>query len=249
MNLTGRTMVVTGAGGGIGGAVARCLAERGAALVLVDQNPDAADAVLSELPPGEHVVEAADVSDLSQVVDLFVRLLATGIDLAGVVNAAGIVTGGEPWPASDLRRMAMVLEVNAIGTAVLSTLVAQHSDDGVDRVVVNVSSVAALRTHPPDPAYAASKAAVLAFTRSAAAASTGTRFNAVLPGVVRTPMLDSTGSNGPAPWLAPRLDGPLLSAEQVANVITGQVVGDADGQVLTVELDKTDPALVITAVV
>lgn len=246
MKLAGRTIVITGGGGGIGGAVAGLIAEQGAAVVLVDQNPEAANAVLSGLLAGDHEVALADVSDPAELVALFQRLAAAGRDLAGVVNAAGIVTGGEPWPDSDLDKIAKVLGVNALGTAVISTLAAQYPYRKSDRVVVNVSSVAAVRPHPPDPTYAASKAAVVAFTRSAAAASTGTRFNAVLPGVVRTAMLHTTGSQGVAPWIAPRLDGPLLSPEQVAAVITDQVIGDVDGQVLTVELDKTDPSRMVT---
>jgi NAD(P)-dependent dehydrogenase (short-subunit alcohol dehydrogenase family) len=248
MDIAGRTVVVTGGGGGIGGAAAVRLAERGASVVLVDRDEIAAKAVLGQLAPGSHVFIDADVSDPQQATAIFDLMSSQGRDFAGVVNAAGIVSGGSPWPASDLARMRTVIDVNAAGTVLLSTLAARQSGTG-GRVVVNVASAAAIRPHPPDPAYATSKAGVLAFTRSAAAAAVpGLRVNAVLPGVVRTRMLDSTGTDSVAPWLAPRLEQPLLTAEQVAAAILELIEGDQNGEAWSLELDKSNPDRVVRSV-
>jgi NAD(P)-dependent dehydrogenase (short-subunit alcohol dehydrogenase family) len=248
VNISGRTVVVTGGGGGIGGAAAVLLAQRGASVVLVDRDEAAAKDVLGQLAPGAHLSVDADVCDPEQATGIFELIDRERRDFAGVVNAAGIVSGGSPWPATDLGRMRTVIDVNAAGTALMSTLAACHHGDG-GRVVVNVASAAATRPHPPDPAYAASKAGVLAFTRSAAAAAVpGLRVNAVLPGVVRTRMLDSTGNNGVAAWLAPRLEQPLLTAEQVATAILELVLGEHNGESWSLELDKTDPDRVIRTV-
>lgn len=248
MDIAGRTVIVTGGGGGIGGATAALLAERGASVILVDRDETAAKDVLEQLAPGSHHFVDADVADPEQVTGVFDLIERQGRDFAGVINAAGIVSGGLPWPASDLGRMGTVIEVNAAGTILFCTLAALQSGSG-GRVVVNVASAAASRPHPPDPAYAASKAAVLAFTRSAAAASVpGLRVNAVLPGVVRTRMLDSTGTDGVAPWLAPRLAQPLLTAEQVADAILDLVVGDHHGESWSLELDKSNPDRVVRTV-
>jgi NAD(P)-dependent dehydrogenase (short-subunit alcohol dehydrogenase family) len=245
MDIAGRTMIVTGGGGGIGGAAAVLLAERGACVVLVDRDETAAKDVLEQLAPGSHHFVDADVSDPEQVAGIFDLISREGRDFAGVINAAGIVSGGLPWPASDLDRMRTVIEVNAAGTVLLCTVAARQSGSG-GRVVVNVASAAAIRPHPPDPAYAASKAAVLAFTRSAAAALVpGLRVNAVLPGVVRTRMLDTTGMDGVAPWLAPRLEQPLLTAEQVAAAILELVEGEQNGEAWSLELDKSNPERVV----
>jgi NAD(P)-dependent dehydrogenase (short-subunit alcohol dehydrogenase family) len=247
VNISGRTVVVTGGGGGIGGAAAVLLARQGASVMLIDRDEVAAKDVLGQLAPGPHLFVDADVCDPDQATGIFDRIAKQGRDFAGVVNAAGIVSGGSPWPASDLVRMRRVIDVNATGTVLMSTLAARRQSDA--RVVVNVASAAAVRPHAPDPAYATSKAGVLAFTRSAAAAAVpGLRVNAVLPGVVRTRMLDSTGTDGVAPWLAPRLEQPLLTAEQVAAAILELVLGEHNGQSWSLELDKTDPGHVIRTV-
>jgi NAD(P)-dependent dehydrogenase (short-subunit alcohol dehydrogenase family) len=248
VDIGGRTVVVTGGGGGIGGAAAVLLAERGASIVLVDRDETAAREVLGRLASRPHLCVDADVSDPGQAYRIFDLISREGRDFAGVVNAAGIVSGGSPWPASDLGRMRAVIEVNAAGTVLMSTLAARQSGAG-GRVVVNVASAAAIRPHPPDPAYATSKAGVLAFTRSAAAAGVpGLRVNAVLPGVVRTRMLESTGTDGVAPWLAPRLDQRLLTAEQVATAIVELVEGDQNGESWSLELDKGNPDRVVRSV-
>ena len=248
MDIAGRTVIVTGGGGGIGGAAAVLLAQRGASVVLVDRDETAAKGVLGQLAPGSHLFVDADVADPEQATGIFDLMSTQGRDFAGLVNAAGIVSGGSPWPASDLGAMRTVIDVNAAGTVLLSTLAARQSGTG-DRVVVNVASAAAIRPHPPDPAYATSKAGVLAFTRSAAAAAVpGLRVNAVLPGVVRTRMLDSTGTDGVAPWLAPRLDQPLLTAEQVAEAIVELMVGEQNGESWSLELDKANPDRVVRTV-
>jgi len=247
VNISGRTVVVTGGGGGIGGAAAVLLAGQGASVMLIDRDEVAAKDVLGQLAPGPHLFVDADVCNTEQAAGIFDRIDREGRDFAGVVNAAGIVSGGSPWPAGDLARMRRVIDVNATGTVVMSTLAARRQGDA--RVVVNVGSAAAVRPHAPDPAYATSKAGVLAFTRSAAAAAVpGLRVNSVLPGVVRTRMLDSTGTDGVASWLAPRLAQPLLTAEQVAAAILELVLGEHNGESWSLELDKTDPRRVIRTV-
>jgi NAD(P)-dependent dehydrogenase (short-subunit alcohol dehydrogenase family) len=245
MDIQGKTVIVTGGGGGIGSAAACVLAAHGASIVLVDRNEGAMAAVLDRLTPGRHRSMNVDVGDAKEAAGVFDALDGDGAQLVGVVNAAGIVSGGSPWPASDLGRMVSVVAINTAGTVLFSTLAARRPDQP-KMVVVNVASAAAIRPHAPDPAYAASKAGVVAFTRSAAAAAVpGLRVNAVLPGVVRTPMLNDTGEDGVAPWLAPRLQHQLLSPEQVAEAIEEFVVGDQNGEIWSLELDKANPGRVL----
>jgi NAD(P)-dependent dehydrogenase (short-subunit alcohol dehydrogenase family) len=165
-----------------------------------------------------------------------------------VVNAAGILTGGDPWPGGDLGRMHRVLAVNVSGALTTTTLAARYSVSG-ERAVVNVSSSTALRPHPADPAYAASKAALLSLTRSAAAAGTGVRVNAVLPGAVRTPMLARTGEDGVADWLSDRMTMPMLTPEQVAETVLEMLAESAhDGVSWKIEVDPENPGRVRTTV-
>jgi 3-oxoacyl-[acyl-carrier protein] reductase len=241
VDVVGRVVVVTGGGSGIGRACAVALADRGARVVVVDRDELAARTTVDALPGGGHRSAALNIADGDRVAELFGDLAAAGEDLAGVVNAAGIVSGGDPWPSSDLARMRAVLTVNAIGTITTTTLAANYPVAGT-RAVVNLASAAAIRPLPPDPAYAASKAAVLAFTRSAALGAGNLRVNVLLPGVVRTPMLDTTGSSGVADWLAHRLEGPLLTAEQVAQAVIALLVEDHNGIAWSIELDPKDPS-------
>jgi NAD(P)-dependent dehydrogenase (short-subunit alcohol dehydrogenase family) len=96
--------------------------------------------------------------------------------------------------------------------------------------VVNTASVAGLSPLPWDAAYAATKAAVIMFTRSCAALAEShrVRVNAVCPGVVDTPILAKTGDGtAPAAWLAPVLSTTtLLQADDVARTVLELIVDD-----------------------
>jgi NAD(P)-dependent dehydrogenase (short-subunit alcohol dehydrogenase family) len=233
MEVAERTVVVTGAGSGIGSRCAVALAHRGAHVVLVDRDADGLDTVADEIGGG--LIATIDVTNVHGLTALFADLAAEGQDLAAVVNAAGIVTGGQSWPASDLDRMQSVLRINAGGTITTTTLAANFPTSH-ERAVVNLASAAAIRPLPPDPAYAMSKAGVVAFTRSAALNDAALRVNAVLPGVVDTPMLVTTGAGRVADWLEHRMSGPLLTAHDVAEAIVELIVGDYNGVAWSLEL-------------
>ncbi len=207
-DLEGKVAIVTGAGrrGGIGAAIARRLAREGVHLVLGDLcapptdlphggNPDWEElqAVAAEveglgvrvLPLRVDVADAASVQGMvEKVEEAFGRL-----DI--LVNNAGVVVEPAPVMLMDERAWRRTLEVNATGTFLcckyaLPLMVAGERGGAV----VNVSSLAAERPRPYMAAYAASKAAVIALTRSLAqeVAPHGIRVNAVLPGDVDTAM-------------------------------------------------------------
>ncbi|GAA0617118.1 SDR family NAD(P)-dependent oxidoreductase [Sporichthya brevicatena] len=244
MDVTGRTAVVTGGASGIGRATAESLAGAGMTVVLADVDGEAAQKAAAALPGQGHQAVEIDVSDPGSLETLFGMLASAERDLAAVVNAAGIMTGGDTWPGSDLTRMHRVLAVNGGGALVSTTLAARYPLPG-DRVVVNVGSAAGVRLLPPDPTYAFTKAGLLHFTRSVAAGASGLRVNIVVPGMVRTPLLETSGRDGVADWLAKRVAGPLLTPEQVAAPIHDLVVGNAHGVALSIELDPEDSSRVV----
>jgi NAD(P)-dependent dehydrogenase (short-subunit alcohol dehydrogenase family) len=248
VDVAGRTAVVTGAASGIGHATAAALARAGMDVVLADIDGTAAKEAADQLTGDGHRAVEADVSDAAALAALFAELADAGRDLACVVNAAGIMSGGDPWPGSDLRRMQRVLAVNGGGAITTTTLAATYPVPG-ERVVVNVGSAAGIRVLPPDPAYAFTKAGLLHFTRSVAAGGSGLRVNIVLPGMVRTPLLATSGPDGVADWLVKRVAGPLLTPEQVAEPILALVTGDHSGEAWTIELDPTDPSKTVVQVV
>jgi NAD(P)-dependent dehydrogenase (short-subunit alcohol dehydrogenase family) len=171
-------VLVTGAAGDIGGAIADVLAQRGHDLVLAD-HPDAA-ARLDEFCRrlgGESVT--FDVTD-----EAAVTAAVEGIGpFAGLVNNAGyqgVFASVDRYPLEDARR---VLEVNVLGVMTVLAVAARVMTGGA---VVNIASMAGVSGAPNMPAYSASKAAVIGLTKAAAKdlAPRGIRVNAVSPAFI-----------------------------------------------------------------
>lgn len=173
------SVVVTGAAGGIGRAVVELFAERGWQVTAVDRIP------MSALPEGVRA-HAADVSRPDEV-DWMAREYEGGLD--ALVNNAGL---GLKKPLAEVLPEewdeVMASNVRSIFLMTRAWLPALQRAHGA---VVNVASVHALATTAHVAAYAASKGAVVALTRSMALefGEHGLRANAVLPGAVDTPML------------------------------------------------------------
>jgi 2-keto-3-deoxy-L-fuconate dehydrogenase len=176
----GRRALVTGAGSGIGAAVARRLAAEGAEVVLADVHAGAVETLSAELGPPASAL-GLDVRDEEQVAPA-----AAGLDV--LVNVAGIGSTTTA-PETPLEVWEDVLAVNARGTF----LCCKHAIPGMAArgggSIVNVASVAALVGLRNRAAYCASKGAVVALTRALAVdhVGDGIRVNAVCPGTVDSP--------------------------------------------------------------
>lgn len=193
MSLEGRGAVITGGGRGIGEAVAHALAEAGARVVVSARSTDQIEAVAASLVEAGHQAWAVpcDVSVESAVAELARRAeeLLGGVDI--LVNNAGVA------PTAPIARLTLdmwnqAMGVNATGTFLCTrAFLPAMMERGWGRVV-NVSSVAGVFGAKYMGAYAASKHAVLGFTRSVApeAAEGGATVNAVCPGFVDTPMTE-----------------------------------------------------------
>ena len=181
MSPDGKRALVTGAGSGIGAAVARSLAAAGAELTVADLAPHA---VATEL--GARALEL-DVRDETQVA-------AAMADLDLLVNVAGIGSTTNA-PETPLDVWENVFAVNARGTF----LCCKHAIPGMTArgggSIVNVASIAALVGLRNRAAYSASKGAVIALTRALAVdhVADGIRVNAVAPGTVDSPWVRRLG--------------------------------------------------------
>ncbi len=222
--LAGRVAVVTGSAGGIGAAAAVRMAEHGAAVALLDRDPDGLAQVGADLRArGHRCVELpVDVSD-GAAVD--VALHETARELGGVdvlVNNAGVGRAHalENLDPGDWERM---LAVNLTGPCLCTKAALPWLKASRHASVVMVSSLAAKRgSHHGGVGYTASKAGLLGFSKHLAyeLAAYGIRVNVICPGPVLTPMVEAVTS--PEDREATRRMLPLrrwVTTEDVANAI------------------------------
>lgn len=191
--LKGKIAVVTGAAQGIGAAIVRRLLAEGVSVVAVDLQPISAETFAANSGEGGILSVTGDVStEAGCNAYLEQALIAFGrIDL--LVNNAGILGASADvaaMPFDDFQRV-MAINVNSAFLG-CSAAIRHMRERGGGGAIVNMSSVAALRAGKNRCAYAASKAAIIALTKSAAV-ETGRddiRVNAVCPSAVETPMSD-----------------------------------------------------------
>lgn len=250
--LDGRRAVVTGGGRGIGAAVARVLAGAGAAVVVAARTEPEIDDTATRLRSEGLDVHAApcDVTDAAEVE----RLAASanerlgGVDI--LVNGAGIAFSA-PLRKTTLAEWERVFAVNVTGTFLCTrAFLPPMVERGWGRVV-NIASVAGLAGAKYISAYAASKHAVVGFTRSVAeeAATGGVTVNAICPGYVDTPMTvdsiariaESSGRSleeARAAILATSPQRRLIQPEEVARTVAWLCEEEArgvNGQVIVID--------------
>jgi len=193
--LKGRVAVVTGAASGIGKAIAIAFAREGASIVVADKSDAAgAAAVLEALAEigGEVLFVQTDVSDETSVNDMAAKALGQFGRVDILVNNAGIFTESllEDMPIADWDR---VLGVNLRGTFLCSrALVGQMLERGDGRII-NIASQLGQIGGTSVAHYVASKAGVIGLTKALAreVAHRGVLVNAIAPGPIETPLLDS----------------------------------------------------------
>jgi 3-hydroxybutyrate dehydrogenase len=191
--LEGRGAVVTGGGRGIGAAVARALAEAGARVVVAARTAGEIEAVAAELGALGLDVQAVacDVSDPAAIDRLAVEAGRRVGRVDVLVNNAGI-SSSAPVKSQSLEEWRRLFAVNVEGLFLVTrAFLPGMAERGWGRVL-NVASIAGRTGAPYIAAYAATKHAVVGFTRSCAAevAARGVTVNALCPGYVATPMTD-----------------------------------------------------------
>lgn len=188
-DLTGKTVLVTGASSGIGRAAAMACAQAGASLVLTGRDPARLDATLALLAAGagaQHRAVCADLTDPDQLAELAGQ---AGM-LDGVVHSAGI-TGFAPVRMLQPGLLDAVMGANFVAPVMLTQKLLYRKALRNGASMVFLSSIAAHTGTVGVGAYSASKAALEGFIRNLALeiAPRGMRANAVAPAMVATPMV------------------------------------------------------------
>ena len=220
--MDGATVVITGAGSGIGRAIARATAKHGAGpVVLLDldeQGLQETARLLQQSAPADRF--RVDVTDSAAVETTFNQIRNRHGRIDFLFNSAGIQAGLPAWPEASPERIRAVIEVNVLGVIFTThSAISLMRDHGGS--ILNVASISGLQPYLSGAIYGSSKAAVIHFTQCNKELATqfGIRINAICPSMVDTPFLRKTGEDGQiAPWLMDQIEsGMVLTAEQVAD--------------------------------
>ncbi len=190
----GKVCVVTGGGSGLGATAARMLAQEGGRVAVADVDADAAKAVAAEFGGLAVTLDATDEGAWQRALDEVESSLG---DLHVLVNNAGIVLAGTVETCT-LEEFEQIAAVNTSGTYLgMKHAIWRMRRTGERCSIVNMSSIAGSVGVPYVFAYAASKGAVRAMSRSAAVYCSDMgdriRVNTILPSGIRTPMTDGIG--------------------------------------------------------
>jgi len=186
-----KVILITGAAGGIGSDVCRGLAADGVRVVVADYDKDAADKVAAEIQQakGHAVAIQVDVGDRQSVADAVQQTLNTYGQIDYLLNGAGVMTR---IPVVELpeEEWDRVLRINLKGTFLCSQAVARHMLPKKQGRIISIASGRGVVGQPRAAHYAASKAGVIAFTKSLAdeLAPYDITVNAIAPGATDTPM-------------------------------------------------------------
>jgi NAD(P)-dependent dehydrogenase (short-subunit alcohol dehydrogenase family) len=190
MDMTGKRVLVTGAGSGIGRATAILLSELGASLVLVGRDPEKLRVTAQRLATQNVAIEPFDLSKTEEIVEWMQNLAARHGHLHGLVHSAGIQTFN-PLRTITVKAFERLLTSNTVSSAMLVKAM-QSRDCGADTAsIVMIASTAGILGSPGNGAYGASKAAIILMVRTFALelVERGVRLNAVAPAMVETEMV------------------------------------------------------------
>lgn len=218
------TIIVTGGAGGIGSEICQELARDGLKVVVADFNEETAAKVCEGIRQrgGEAVAIGVDVGDKAGVAALVRQAVERYQTIDSLINAAGVMTRVPvlQMAESDWDR---VMRINVKGVFLCSQAVGAHMVKNKQGRIINVASGRGLAGQPRAAHYAASKAAVIAFTKSLAMelAPANVTVNAIAPGATDTPMAraGATEEEWKRREAVPPLMGGLTKKEEIVGLV------------------------------
>jgi len=254
--LQGKVAVITGASSGIGRATALLFAKEGAQLALGARRQQRLGEVLQEIlrQGGKAIAKTTDVSKEEEVKELIEAAFSAFGQIDILVNNAGIAGGLSPLEAQQEEEWLRVYRTNVLGTVFATKYAAPYMVRRKKGSIVNVSSVAGIRSGAGGNAYSASKAAIINFTMTSACdlGEHNVRVNAVCPGLIETemtkPVFDLAREKGKEWKLGSRCElrryghaievahAILFLASDEASYITGQALAVDGGNTASLNL-------------
>ena len=226
-DLTGKTALITGASGGIGGAIATALHGAGATVGLSGTRVEPLEALAAELGERAHVLPC-NLGDAEAVEALPKEAVAALGSVDILVNNAGI-TRDNLFMRMSNEEWAQVLEVNLTSTMRLCRGVLRGMMKARWGRIVNISSIVGATGNPGQGNYAASKAGMIGMSKSLAyeVASRGITVNAVAPGFIATAMTDKLNDDQKAAILGQIPAGRMGTPEEIAGAVLYLASGEA----------------------
>ena len=230
MLLNCEVVLITGAGRGIGRAIALCLAREGTRTVLTGRDMDRLERVAQEIQStgGEAAILSPDVTregDADRVAD---EVIETWGRIDVLVNNAGVITYDTPLWATTMEQWDEVLNTNLRGMHLVCRAVVPHMMQRRRGVIVNVGSSSGRRPNSEYGAYATSKWGVVGYTASLAQSLRpyGIRVNGINPDWVDTDMARAYNPSGDPDWIAPEevAQAALYLAVNAPTTMTGQFI-------------------------
>ncbi len=232
-----KRVIVTGAGAGIGRAIALRVSEEGARVIVSDVDEESAERVAAELE-GDSLSHRTDVTKAEEVEALVRRALEEWGGLDVMVNNAGVGVAATA-PETSEKDYDLVMDVCVRGTLLGMKYAIPAIRDSGGGSIVNMSSIAALVGLNERAVYSAAKGAILALTRAAAIdhIEEGVRVNCIAPGTVDTPWISriTSGYEDPeearAQMQARQPHGRFVTPEEIA-AMAAYLASDEAGSVI-----------------
>ena len=222
MQVSGKVLVVTGGGNGIGRAVVLELLRRGARVAAVDLRADGLEATVASADAGDRLATfVVDITDREATGALPGQVIARFGAIDGVLNVAGIIQPFVPLIDLEVEAMERVIDVNLWGTIHVIKAVLPHLVERPEAHVANVSSTGGFLPVPGQTLYGASKAAVKLLSEAlwTELLETNVGVSVVMPGAIETEIMANSGVEMPGSAPVDRSKFPTTSPGKAASII------------------------------